>query len=238
MDLNIDDLFTDDLEFDDDNWNIDLDEPSSFNLMDFDNSNHILINGDDIPSSGNILDFQIPDFESWHGTTFGTPVEDSLVWHEQTTDFTCGIVSSEMIMKMFGLDISESELVFEATSEGLLTEDGMTMEGIQQVLDNHGIASYIGHGSLDDLANELEQGHKIIITLDSGEIWQNDSKFEDFFQEKADHAVVLTGIDLQSETPVVYLNDPGRPDGMAMAVDLETFTDAWQDSSNQYLATV
>ena len=45
--------------------------------------------------------FEIQDFDSWHLDVFGEPIQDSLVWHQQTTPFTCGIVSSEMILKMY-----------------------------------------------------------------------------------------------------------------------------------------
>lgn len=97
-----------------------------------------------------------------------------------------------MFIKMFGLEISESELVFEATSEGLLTENGMTIDGIQKILNNHNFESYIGNGYIKDLVNELKAGHKIIIPLDSGKIWRSNSSFEDLFDEQAEHTVVLT----------------------------------------------
>lgn len=176
---------------------------------------------------------EIPSFDDWHSTTHGTPVVDSLVWHQQTTDFTCGIVSSEMILKMFGLDISESQLVYEATSQGFLTDNGMSIEGIQNILEKHGVDTHVGHGDINDLKQELDAGHKIIIPVDSGEIWGTDSRWEDWLGERADHAVVITGI----VGDTVYLNDPGHPDGQAMEVSLYKFKDAWNDSGNKYLAT-
>lgn len=205
---------------------------------------------DIIPGFGNSLDGEImedtaldnevelvPDFDSWCEAEHGNPIDDSTVWHEQTTDFTCGVVSSEMVMKMFGLEISEAELVFEATAEGLLTEDGMSIDGIQKLLENHGIETHVGSGNISDLAQELDAGHKIVIPLDSGEIWKEDSQWEDLLNEHADHAVVLTGIDTDSIPPKVFLNDPGHPDGESMGVDLDIFVDAWKDSGNQYIAT-
>jgi len=179
----------------------------------------------------------VPNFDDWCSAEYGTPIEDAMFWHEQTTPFTCGIVSSEMIMNMFGLDISESQLTYEATSQGLLTENGITIEGIQQLLENHGIETSIGKGDISDLQLKLDGGHKIIIPLDSGEIWKNDSMFEDLFSKRADHAVVITGIDTDSISPKVFLNDPGHPDGQAMKVDMDVFLDAWNDSENQYIAT-
>jgi len=201
-----------------------------------------LHSGLDINSESNMFfddginnSFEIQDFDSWHSDIYGEPIQDSLVWHQQTTPFTCGIVSSEMVLKMFGLDISESELVYEATNNGLLSDNGITIEGIQEILNIHGIDTHLISGGLSDLETELEYGHKIVIPLDSGEIWDEDSPLEDFFEERADHAVVLTGID--TDKGVVFLNDPGHPDGQAMKINIDKFTDAWDDSGNQFIAT-
>jgi hypothetical protein len=178
----------------------------------------------------------VQDFDEWFQDTHGTPIEDSLAWHPQTTDYTCGIVSSEMVMKTFGLDISESQLVYEATSEGLLSsDDGMSMEGIQTILGNHGIETSLQSGSATDLASHLDQGDKIIVALDSGELWGVDSPFEDFVGEESDHAVMVTGIDLTGTEQSVTLNDPGHPDGQGMIVPLDDFLDAWKDSNNEFI---
>lgn len=235
MEFDLDDIFNED-SFSQNNEDS-FGDDTQFNQLVFDESNVFISNDTGFLPNSSDFDSQIPGFDEWHYSTYGTPIADSLVWHQQTTPFTCGIVSSEMIMKMFGLDISESELVFEATSEGLLTENGMTIEGIQKILNNHNIEAHINRGDIQDLANELNAGHKIIIPLDSGEIWGSDSRFEDLFDERADHAVVLTGIDYDTIPPKVILNDPGHTDGKAMAVDMPKFIDAWNDSSNYYLST-
>jgi len=177
----------------------------------------------------------VQGFDEWLQDTHGTPIEDSLVWHPQSTDFSCGIVSSEMVMKTFGLDISESQLVYEATSEGLLTDEGMSMEGIQTILGNHGIETSLQSGSTEDLASHLDQGDKIIVGLDSGELWGEDSPFEDLVGEESDHAVMVTGIDLTGTEQSVTLNDPGHPDGQGMIVPLDDFLDAWEDSNNEFI---
>lgn len=196
-------------------------------------------NIDNSPSLESInTEAAFPEFDDWFNDTHGTPAADSLVWHQQTTDFSCGIVSSEMVMNMFGLEISEAQLVFEATSQGLLTENGMSIDGIAQILENHGIETHVGQGGIDDLSDHLDKGRKIIVGLDSGEIWGEDSAWEDWSGERADHAVVVTGVDQSGPVPTVTLNDPGHPDGKAMVVDLETFMDAWKDSGNEYITTV
>ena len=122
--------------------------------------------GDDSESLETLnLDSQIAGSDDGLIEAHGTPSADSVVWHQQTTDFSCGVVSSEMVMKMFGLEISEAQLVYEATTEGILTDNGMSIEGIQQILDNHGIATKVAMGDISDLSDHLDQGHKIIVGL-------------------------------------------------------------------------
>ena len=73
----------------------------------FDTANESNLLANEVPVS-NANHFGIPDFDDWYQAEHGTPIPDATVWHEQTTPFTCGIVSSEMVMKMFGLEISEA----------------------------------------------------------------------------------------------------------------------------------
>ena len=75
--------------------------------------------------------------------------------------------------------------------------------------------------------------------MDSGELWNQDPFWQDFFQsDGADHAVVVTGLDMRDpENPLVYLNDPGDPNGAARPYPLEKFADAWKDSGEYYVAT-
>jgi hypothetical protein len=51
----------------------------------------------------------------------------------------------------------------------------------------------------------------------------------------ADHALVLTGIDVANGTAV--LSDPGSPTGNLETVPLETLLDAWADSGNAMVVT-
>ena len=69
----------------------------------------------------------------------------------------------------------------------------------------------------------------MIIGLDSDDLYgTGDSPFADDLV--AGHAVVITGID--DEAGVVYINDPGFPDGAGLEIPLDQFEDAWEDSDN------
>jgi len=175
-----------------------------------------------------------------HGAVFGTPGEDTGRWVQQTTPFTCAVVSQEMILHMFGVNVSEAQLTYEAASHGWLTEGGTSMEHLSSLLEMHGVPCHMNAtGSVDALISELARGHKVIIALDSGEMWNTDFPFEDFFSPGgADHAVVLTGLDMSDPShPKVFINDPGDPEGAGKAYPLEQFLDAWADSGCLYVAT-
>lgn len=177
---------------------------------------------------------------SAHDTTFGSPGEDTHNWVGQTTPFTCAVVSQEMILHMFGVDVSEAQLTYEAASHGWLTDGGTRMEDMARLLELHGVQTHMNpHGSVDALAAELAQGHKVIVGLDSGELWKTDFPWEDFFQrDGADHAVVVTGLDMSDPAhPKVFINDPGDHDGAGKAYPLDQFLDAWADAGNLFVAT-
>jgi len=170
----------------------------------------------------------------------GQPLDDAGLWHQQQTPFTCAVVSQEMILNAFGIEVSEAELVYEATSNGWLTDHGTSPEDMGNLLEYYGIGTHTVYGGgIESLIEELRYGRKLIVGLDSGEIWNQDWFGEDFFNpDGADHAVMVTGMDMRDPgNPMVVLNDPGHPHGAGMPVPLEQFVDAWNDSGQIYVAT-
>lgn len=91
-----------------------------------------------------------------------------------------------------------------------------------------------------DIMNELSQGHKIIIGVDSGELWGNSfiEWLRDFFLgETPDHAVIVSGIDTtDSNNIMVYVTDPGNGDHNK-AYPIDQFMDAWKDAQCFMVAT-
>lgn len=172
-----------------------------------------------------------------HGL-FGTPETDSHFYHQQETPFTCAVASQRMILDQFGIDVSESQLVYEATSYGWLSGTGTSTDAMGNLLSLHGIPTHPGHG-IESLIHELSQGHKIIVGLDSGELNGIDPFFEDWINPNgADHALVVTGVDLSDPNhPMVLINDPGVPDGACKAFPLEQFLGAWDDMHCHFIAT-
>ena len=171
---------------------------------------------------------------------FGKPEIDSHGHVHQTTHFTCAVVSQQMILKQFGHNVSESQLVYDATSHGWLTNHGTSTENVGKLLELYGVKNHVHYGADPAwLAAVLAQGHKVIVAVDSGELWGKDWFFEDwFYPNGADHALMVTGLDLSDPSnPKVFVNDPGDPAGAGKSYPLERFLDAWKDSKGMYIAT-
>jgi hypothetical protein len=193
---------------------------------------------------GSLFDYdQSEAFSPWDENgviTFGTPELDAGTWNQQTTDFTCAVVSQQNILTSYGIEVSEAQLVYDATVNGWLSNEGTSLGDAGELLNHYGIPTHsVQDASIDDLAAELAQGNKVIVGLDSGELWGTDSPGEDaLIGEMADHAVQVTGITKDASGQVfVHINDSGVPDGSGAVYEWERFSDAWADGGNSYVAT-
>lgn len=166
----------------------------------------------------------------------------------QTTPFTCAVVSQQMILNDFGVvspgtgqPLSEAELVYVATTNGWL-HDGTSPDDMGKLLEYYGVSNHHGYG-IDNMAEELRQGHKVIVGVDSAELWNTDNRlfndFKDYIAgEVADHAIVVKGIKFDGQgEPVVVVNDPGNPYGAGNEYALSVFMDAFEDGRCHYVAT-
>jgi Peptidase_C39 like family len=178
----------------------------------------------------------------------GEPEEDMEHWHMQEHDDTCAVVSQEYILEeLTGEEFSEEELRQEAIDKGYYIPGGGTpCDDVGKLLEDHGIEVERTEGNtLEDLREKLEQGEKVIVGVDSDEIWYpNQSGEEDLNEhgnipgQDANHAVQVIGIDYSDpDNPVVILNDPGSPDGQGRRIPADEFMDAWEDSDCYMVAT-
>jgi hypothetical protein len=200
--------------------------PTSLETIQF-NADEITLPWD---SDGNITAFE----------SIGVPDSDAPHWQLQTTPFTCAVVAQRGIIEEFtGHEISEAQLVYDATAHGWLTDGGMSMGDVGNLLELYGVPCHEHtDATIEDLMSELAQGHKVIVGVDSGEIWNQDYSWEDFLHQAADHAIWVTGIDTSDlANPKVIVNDSGDPNGAGKAYDLYVFRDAWQDSGFFYVST-
>jgi hypothetical protein len=180
-------------------------------------------------------------FSAWNsnGDIIGNP-DGSYV--EQTTPFTCAVVSQEMILHDFGINVSEAELVYEATANGWLSSTGTSIEDMGRLLENHGISTHANYsGDVHSLVNELAHGHKVIVAVDSGELWNGQTfwqRLTGLENKTPDHAIVVSGLDFSNpNNPMVIVNDPGTSSGAPEVYPLNHFLEAWNDSNCSYIAT-
>jgi serine/threonine protein kinase len=181
---------------------------------------------------------------------FGTPGHDVAFWQgQQSYADTCAVRCQEFILQQFtGVDFPEKLLVDEAKEHGWYAPGhGTSMEDVGNLLELHGVAvNRYTEANVFHLANELAQGHKVIIGVDSSVLWGNNSTMDSMLNTVqdhfglgggADHAVVVSGIDTTDPHHVkVIISDPG--DGKAVAsYPMEQFLHAWEGSHFYMVAT-
>jgi len=164
-------------------------------------------------------------------------------WHQQQTPFTCAVVSQEMILREFGIDVNEAHLMGDAMQNGWLSNAGTPFEDMGKLLELHGVPCHDGQG-IDQLVSELSQGHKVIVGVDSTDLWQGDSWIAKELHEMvaggphADHAIVVQGLRKDDDGSWhVIVNDPGSPNGEGHDYPLDQFTDAWKGSDFHFVST-
>lgn len=170
---------------------------------------------------------------------------DSRFWSEQVFSFNCTVAVAQDILTAFGVEISEGELTEIMIREGLLTEQGGSLATVGATLHYGGIPSHtVIDATIDDIFAELIAGHKVVIPVDSSELWDQSffgemwDRMEDIGGGIPDHVVWITEIDMTNpDNPIVTVNDTGHPDGQGAQYPLDDFRDAWADSRFSYIAT-
>ena len=132
---------------------------------------------------------------------------------------TCAIKSQQLILKDFGIDVSETELVQAANANGWYNGGGTSPEDVGNLLNLAGIpVSKQSDANVFNLVNELAQGHEVIVGVDADELWHNSSIneklsnwFNDVFGEQGgNHALIVAGIDTRDPNNIqVIVKDPG-----------------------------
>lgn len=149
---------------------------------------------------------------------------------------TCAFQSQAIILRDFGFDVTQEELVDIAKTQGWYLEGyGTPLDKVGNLLDFYGVQTNITeNNNIFNLANELSQGHQIIVAVDSGELWSNGvfEKLEDLFLgSRPDHALIVAGIDTSNPNDVrVILTDPGNGN-FQVSYSEKQFMNAWEDSN-------
>lgn len=190
------------------------------------------------------------------GTMFGDPTAAAKYWRHQNYD-DCAIMSgADVVGQITGKLPSERAIIKVAQSTPSTSHPGSIYikptdkndpnsgmgtnpEDLPTLLAHYGVhgvntdsdsAAQTGVATgMDALEQYLGSGHAVIVGVNAEMIWNQpiQNKGSDG-QPRADHAVVVTGVD--TANGVVHLNDSGNPDGRDEQIPLETFVKAWATS--------
>jgi hypothetical protein len=184
---------------------------------------------------------------------YGNPTAAAKYWQEQSLEDNCGLMSvADVVGEITGHAPTEKQMVTLAentpsgTNPGPIyasrndpshsgDNGGIEMADEVVLLDHYGIKSrmtYAKHPEetgLPALEQYLSNDRKIIAWVNSAIIWNTSDQ-----RKKADHFLVVTGIDTNKE--IVHLNDPGA-DYADEQVSITSFTNAWQTGEESIVVT-
>ena len=169
------------------------------------------------------------------------------VFVRQPDDHSCALRSQQIVLRDFGIDIPFEDLQQIALDNHVYSNEGTYTYDIGKVLQLAGVGMHQTEGnSIDDLINELAQGHRVIVSVDADELWYNNTIgdklknwFHDVIGEGGNHALIVAGIEIDPTHPEnnkVILTDPGSGD-LRIEYPMEQFKGAWGDSNCFMAAT-
>lgn len=169
----------------------------------------------------------------------GDPVEAMSHWECQGDTNRCALYSQKFVIEELSrerIDIEEFAQI--AKDHGWFTEeDGTTFLNMNNMLDYYGIDNeMVFHQSISDIEDCLNEGGKVIVSIDCHEIWYGEDNNIFAPESSSNHAVEVIGIDrTDPEHPMVILNDSGSPNGRGEMIPLEVFEGAWEDGDCQMI---
>lgn len=171
----------------------------------------------------------------------GDPQESMEYWECQGDTNRCALYSQKFVIEELspeGTEINIEEFAQVAKDNGWFTEDGgTTCLNMNSMLNYYGIDNEMCfHQSVDDIEDCLNEGGKVIVSIDCNEIWYGEDNNIFAPDSASNHAVEVIGIDrTDPEHPMVILNDSGTPNGRGEMIPLEVFEGAWEDGDCQMI---
>lgn len=175
---------------------------------------------------------------------------------------TCAIRSQEIILRDYGISISQDELVDYAVKNGWYDPDpntgGTPRDATGNLLDAMGVETRrYDNASIYDVIAELRAGHRVIVSVDANELWvksepklykrlfgELSNRIEDKMDDLAgiqgaNHALIVAGVNVNPDNPSdmkVVLIDSGTGD-VCIEYPFKDFKKAWDDSHCHMVAT-
>ena len=170
------------------------------------------------------------------------------IFIQQPDDHSCALRSQQIILRDFGIDIPFNDLEKIALDSCVYTNEGTYTYDIGKVLELAGVGMHqVTDTSLDDLMNELSQGHRVIVSVDADELWYNDNlkgRLNNWFNDVighqgGNHALIVAGVEVNPNDVndiKVVLTDPGTGH-LRIEYPANQFINAWKDSDCFMAAT-
>lgn len=156
---------------------------------------------------------------------------------------TCALRSQQIILRDYGIQIPQRQLVDYAEAHGWFGPDGTPGCYVGNLLDICGVGTHrMYDATVSDLVAELKAGHRVIVSVDSNELWAAPGTREyEFYRniQNPDHALIVSGLKIDPYNPRkidVVLTDPGSGDAY-ISYPLEKFHHAWGDGHFFMVAT-
>lgn len=211
-------------------------------------SQHIVVNDkfSNNNLNANTMESTIRINSSNYGET-GQNIKDP-IFIQQPDDHSCALRSQQIILRDFGIDIPFYDLEKIALESGVYTNEGTYTYDIGKVLELAGVGMHqVTDTSLDDLMNELSQGHRVIVSVDADELWYNDNlkgRLSNWFNDVighqgGNHALIVAGVEVNPNDVndiKVVLTDPGTGH-LRIEYPANQFINAWKDSDCFMAAT-
>lgn len=171
---------------------------------------------------------------------FGTPAENVYIPESvQHTKDGCNFCSEATVLNDYGFNVSEEQLQHEAAEQGWYSAgNGTPINYMGKHIEGHGVPVSMTEGNgIDNLVSELSQGHRVIVAIDSGELWHPgfSETIEDLiFGGTPDHAVIVDGVSMSDN--LITITDSGTGH-FRTQYPIDNFMDAWSDSNGTMVAT-
>ena len=144
----------------------------------------------------------------------------------------CEVMCERRILHQFGIDLSEEDLLNEAVAKNYWN-NGTPIEHVGNLVSDHGLQMETSTGcNMDDLVNEISQGHKVIVAVDSSELMASPGfemfteQLTEIFQgDGSDHAIEVESVDLENGVVTIYNPATGAIHG----ISIDRFEAAWDN---------
>ena len=152
---------------------------------------------------------------------------------KQEMPTSCAIKCQQIILRDYGIDVTEKELRDIATQNGWYEESvGMYMRNNGKLLGCFGVDYHHSQdNNLFNIQNELSQGHRVMVNLNKAKLFGEKEKDG---HHEACHAVVVTQI--SNENGWVLVMDPAKGEARQRH-SVQAFVESWKDSDCYMLAT-